>query len=108
MTETGPDAGSVISAGRVKLLELQLADNRRWSRKVTRDLHRTLLADVRAAEQRADAAEKRAAQAERRLAAARRRARQARAEVATIKDSSTWKVGRVVVAVPARLMRRGR
>ena len=102
---TSPPDGDLI---RVRRLERQLANSRKWSIKATQDLHRSMLKDVKAAEQLARKAEKRATEAEKRLANAQRRARQAEAELETIRTSTTWKAGRAVVAVPARLKRWGR
>ncbi len=90
---------------RVKKLQRQLSNSRKWSLKATRDLHRAMLKDVKDAERRAKKAEKRATEAEKRLADAQRRARRAEAELDRIKASSTWKAGRAVVAVPARIKR---
>lgn len=89
----------------VKRLERQLANSRKWSLKATQDLHRSMLKDVKAAEQLARKAERRATEAEQRLANAQRRAKRAEAELEAIKASNTWKAGRAVVAVPARLKR---
>jgi hypothetical protein len=81
-------------------LDTQLQNARRYGVRTTRRLHKAMLQamlqDVRRAERRARAAEKRARQAERRAAAAE-------AELAAVRSSSTWKAGRVLVAVPARI-----
>lgn len=92
----------------VKRLERELASARKWSVRSTRQLHATMLKDVKDAERRARQAERRAVAAEERLAKAQKRARAAEAEVAAVRESSTWKAGRAVVAVPARLKRLGR
>ena len=100
---------------KITRLERSLADERRFATKATKQLHRALARDLRAAEQRAQeaeararAAEKRATKAQQATAEARRRARQAEADLETIRESSTWKAGRLVVAVPARIKRWGR
>ncbi len=94
---------------RVKRLERALADSRKFSLKSTRQLHATMLKDVQAAERRARQAEKRATAAEQRLAKAQQRLRAAEAEIVAVHESATWKAGRAVVAVPARVKRwRGR
>ncbi|CAN5609122.1 hypothetical protein BH11ACT8_BH11ACT8_30500 [soil metagenome] len=100
---------------RVKRLERQLGNARKWGLRATKDLHASMIKDVkqaeqqaRKAEQQARKAERRATEAEKRLATAQRRAKQAEAELARIKGSTTWKAGRVVVAVPARIKRWGR
>jgi hypothetical protein len=77
-------------------LDTELKNARRFGVKTTRQLHKAMLEDVRRAERRARAAEKRARQAE-------RRAEAAEAELAAVRSSSTWKAGRAVVAVPARI-----
>lgn len=108
--DTGADPTTFAEGhlNRVKRLERQLNNSRKWSVKATQDLHRSMLKDVKAAEQQARKAEKRAVEAEKRLANAQRRAKLAEAELAAIKSSTTWKAGRVLVAVPARLKRRTR
>ena len=93
---------------RIKRLERELASARKWSVRSTRQLHASMLDDLRAAEKRARQAERRATAAEERLARAQKRARAAESELSSIKSSATWKAGRAVVAVPARLRRRGR
>ena len=94
---------------RVKRLERQLFNNRKWSRKATRQLHAKMLKEVQEAEGRARKAEKRAKGAERRLARVQERLETAEAELSAVHASSTWKAGRAVVGVPARLKRlRGR
>ncbi len=90
---------------RVRRLERLLTTERKWSIKTTRQLHATMLKDVREAEGRARQAEKVAARAERRLARVQGRLEAAQAELAEVRDSATWKAGRVVVGVPARLKR---
>ena len=90
---------------RIKRLERELASARKWAMKSTRQLHATMLKDVRTAERRARQAERRAEAAEQRLAKVHQRARAAEAEAAAVRESATWKAGRVVVAVPARLKR---
>ena len=91
---------------KIKRLERTLTDERKFAVKSTRQLHRVLSRDLREAEKKAEAAEKRAAAAERRAANARTRAERAEAEVETLRASTTWKAGRAVVAVPAKIKRR--
>lgn len=90
---------------RIKRLERELASAQKFSVRSTRQLHASMLKDVRDAEKRARQAEKRAEAAEERLAAVQKRARVAEAEVAAVRESSTWKAGRAVVAVPSQLKR---
>jgi hypothetical protein len=108
-----PDLGSARAADfeespqlKIRRLERTLADERRFAVKSTRQLHRSLSRDLRVAEERAAAAEQRALSAERRLAGARARAERAEAELETIRQSATWRAGRAVVGVPARIKRR--
>jgi hypothetical protein len=105
---TGVDTSTFAEGhlARVLRLERQLGNNRKWSRKATRQLHGTMLKEIQAAERRARQAERRAEAAEKRLAKAQGRARAAEAEVAALHDSATWKAGRAVVAVPAKLKQR--
>ena len=110
MTEDDPVLDDQLQL--IKRLEEQLVLGRTWAIRATRELHLTMGREIREAEQRArraerraTSAEKRAVHAERLLARARDRARRAESEVATIRGSTTWKAGRVVVAVPARLKR---
>ncbi len=77
-------------------LDTELRNARKYGAKTARQLHRTMGEDLRRAERRARDAEKRAAVAERRAEAAER-------ELAAIRRSSTWRAGRAVVAVPARI-----
>lgn len=92
----------------LKRLERELRVARRWGAKATRQMHQSLLADLRKAEQRARRAEKRADEAEARARAATQRAKHAESELASIRSSATWKAGRAVVALPARVKRLGR
>lgn len=82
-------------------LDTELKNARRYGVKTTRQLHKVMLRDIQRAERRARQAEKRAAEAE-------RRAERAERELAEIKRSATWRAGRAVVAVPARLKRLGK
>ncbi len=85
----------------LRKLENELAAARRFGARATKQLHAAMLADVRAAEERAEDAVRRARRAE-------QRARRAEDELARLRSSTTWRAGRVLVAVPARLARRGR
>lgn len=91
---------------RVHELERTVARLRRNGRKTTRRLHATMLSDLQEAEQRAERAQRRAADAERRLHRVRRRAEQAESELARVRASTTWKAGRALVALPARVAAR--
>lgn len=93
---------------RVKRLERELASSRKWSLRATRQLHASMLKEVQTAERRARQAERRAVAAEERLARAQGRVKAAEAELVAVRESSTWKAGRAVVAVPAQIKRWGR
>lgn len=107
-------SGSELEEG-YRRLETELTLERRFGAQATRDLHRAMLADVRAARSRARRAVARAEKAESELKQAKARARkaerraaQAEEELAGLRASSTWKAGRAVVAVPSLLRRRRR
>ncbi|MDN4162578.1 hypothetical protein [Nocardioides abyssi] len=99
--EQGPAA---VDAG-LKRLETELRAARRFGARATRQMHAAVAADLEAAERRARRAERRAAEAEARAARAERRARRLERELAEVRSSTTWRAGRAVVAVPARLKR---
>jgi hypothetical protein len=115
MTERSPEVPpSDIEVG-LRRVERELRAARRWGAKSTRQMHRAVLADLTLAERKATRAEKRlaeavkrATEAENRARAATERAERAEAELAGLRNSSTWKAGRAVVAVPARIKRLGR
>jgi hypothetical protein len=88
----------VSPQAKIKHLERTLADERKYAVRVTTQLHKALVRDLAAAEKRADAAEKRAGAAEARAERAERR-------LATVLASTTWRAGRAVAAVPARIRR---
>jgi hypothetical protein len=102
MTEL-PETSTVDPAIRkiIWRLDTDLKHNRKYGVRASRQLHKVMLADVRRAERRARQAEKRAAEAE-------KRAEAAEAELAAVRSSSTWKAGRVIVGVPARIKRLGK
>ena len=102
MTEL-PDSSTVDPEIRkiVWRLDTELKNARKYGVKTSRQLHKVMLADVRRAERRAREAEKRAEEAEKRAAAAER-------ELAAVRSSATWRAGRAVVAVPARIKRLGK
>jgi len=77
-------------------LERALADQRKFSRRMGRQLHARLRGELRDAERRARTAE-------RDLQAAVRRAEAAEAELAAVRGSATWRAGNAVLAVPRRL-----
>lgn len=103
----------------VSRLESQIRFTRTVAARAVREMHAAVLKDLQAAEERARAAERRAARVERRLMMARRRARRAERQLkrahlrarhaerdlAMVQQSTTWKVGRVVIAGPAYLRR---
>lgn len=89
-------------------LETELRAARRFGARATKQVHAAVLVDLRRAEQRAKRAERRAVEAEQSARRAERRARRAERELAAVRASTTWRVGRAVVAVPARLRRRRR
>ena len=108
-----PDLGAARAADfeespqlKIKRLERTLADERKFAVRSTRQLHKVLSRDLKAAEKAAADAERRAGAAEKRAANARARAERAEAEVEAMRTSTTWKAGRAVVAVPARLRAR--
>lgn len=88
---------------KVARLERLLADQRRFARRMGRQLHTRLRRELKEAEQRARAADRRADRAEQQLRAARSRAEAAEAELARVRESPTWRAGRAVLAVPRRL-----
>jgi hypothetical protein len=77
-------------------LDTDLQNARRHGARTSRHLHKVMLKDIRRAERQAREAEKRARRAERRADAAER-------ELLAVRASATWKAGRVVVGVPARI-----
>jgi len=108
-----PDLGSARAADfeespqlKIKRLERTLADERKFAVKSTRQLHKVLTRDLKAAERAAADAERRAVAAEKQATRARGRAERAEAEVEAMRHSTTWKAGRAVVAVPAWLRNR--
>jgi hypothetical protein len=100
----------------VRLLENQLASTRSWAERSMRELFTELAGDLRAHHRRANRAERRLARSEelleearlqaerarRRAAQARARARAAERELAQLRSSTAWRVGRAVLAVPRR------
>jgi hypothetical protein len=102
-TPTSADSSGLPAEVRtiVWRLDTELKNARKYGVKTSRQLHKVMVEDVRRAERRARQAEKRAAEAEKRAEAAER-------ELATIRQSSTWKAGRAIVAVPARIKRLGK
>ena len=82
-------------------LDTELKNARKYGVKTSRQLHKVMIEDVRSAEKRARQAEKQATEAE-------QRAERAERELAAIRSSSTWRAGRLIVAVPARIKRLGK
>ena len=96
-------------------LEAELRAARLHGARAVREMQARLAADLTDAELRAKQADKRARQAERSARQANRaakeatrRAREAEHELEAVRRSATWRAGRAVVAVPARLRRLGR
>lgn len=110
MSDVVPDPELMARTHKLAIwrLEKMLAAERTHSVKATRQLHRAMGRDLKDAEMRASRAEQKAARLEKQLKAARTRARQAEQELETLKASTTWKAGRAVIAVPARIKRWGR
>ena len=75
----------------LRRLEAELRAARRFGARATRQMHAVVLADLRRAEQRAQRAE--------------RRVRRLEKELAEVRASATWRAGRAVVALPARVRR---
>lgn len=87
-------------------LEQELRASRRWGRRAVQEMHAVMLKDLRAAEGRARRAERRTNEARKRAKRAEQRAARAERELAQLRQSATWRTGRVVLAVPSRLRRR--
>lgn len=87
----------------LRRLERELKVARRFGERAVREMHAAVAADLTKARQQAKRAEKRAAEAERRARLANRRAKRAERELAALRASSTWRAGRAIVAVPARI-----
>jgi uncharacterized protein Yka (UPF0111/DUF47 family) len=98
VSETSEDVSQVDPETKkiIWRLDRELKNARKYGAKAAREMHKVVLEDVRRAQARAREAEKRARQAERRADAAER-------ELAAVRSSNTWKAGRVVVGVPARI-----
>lgn len=106
MTEQQPGQTQAPSAqvdAGIKRLETELKAARRFGAKAAKQMHAAVAADLERAERRARRAEQRAADAEARAARAERRARRRERELAEVRSSATWRAGRAVVAVPARI-----
>lgn len=103
------DVGTDESAQDVKVvvwrLDRELKAAMRFGAKSNRQLHSVMLKDLRRAERRADQAEKRARAAERQARRAEERAERLERELAEVRRSATWRAGRAVVALPARIKR---
>jgi hypothetical protein len=109
--DTTSDTTSAYEQGVAKL-ERELAFARRNGAMAARQMHALLVKELRTTERQLRQARIRAAKLRRRAesataeaAAAKRRAQKAEKELAAIKASPTWKAGRAVVAVPARIRR---
>lgn len=100
MTDAGDQAPADTDLKAVvEGLDRELANVRKYGERTSRQIHRLMAEDLRLAERRARQAERRAERAERRAA-------KAEAELAAIRESRTWKAGRVVTGVPARVTKR--
>ncbi|MDQ4053818.1 MAG: hypothetical protein M3237_14105 [Actinomycetota bacterium] len=111
---TEPSTATGYEQGVAKL-ERELAFARRNGALAVKQMHallakelRTTERELRRAQNRADKLRQRVDRAKAEAATARRRAQRAEQELAAVRASATWKVGRAVVAVPARLRRLGR
>ncbi|GGO76842.1 hypothetical protein [Nocardioides deserti] len=89
----------------IKRLEIELRAARKHGARATKQMHAAVAADLEAAERRARRAERRAADAEARATRAERRARRLERELAEVRSSATWRAGRAVVALPAKVKR---
>ena len=92
----------------VAKLERELAFARRNGGLAVKQMHAMLAKELRKAERELEKANARNAKLRERADDAKQRARMAEDELARIKESITWKAGRAVVAVPARIRRLGR
>ena len=95
----GPDVPAAIDPevrDLIGRLDRDLNDARKHGERTARQLHKTMLREIRDVERRARDAEQRAQRAERRAARAER-------ELAAVRSSSTWRAGRAVLAVPVRI-----
>lgn len=99
----------------VAKLERELAFARRNGGKAVRDMYAVLVKEVRSSERelrkartRADKLKVRLDEARAEASAATRRAKRAEQELAAVRSSTTWKAGRAVVGLPARVRRIGR
>ena len=113
-TATDTDTATDYEKGVAKL-ERELAFARRNGALAVKQMHALLAKELRVTERelrkaqnRADKLKQRVDQAKAEAAAAKRRAQRAEEELAAVRASATWKAGRAVVAVPARIRRLGR
>jgi predicted nucleic acid-binding Zn-ribbon protein len=106
-TDTSTNTATDYEQGVAKL-ERELAFARRNGALAVKQMHAMLAKELRKAERELEKANARNAKLRQRADDAKQRARMAEDELARIKESSTWKAGRAVVAVPARIRRLGR
>jgi len=92
----------------IRRLEKLLVDERNFSVRATRQLHRAMNKDLKAARRRTAESEEQVRRLRKELRAARARARRAEAELEALKNSRTWKAGRALTAVPGKLKNLGR
>jgi len=96
----------------INKLQSELDLVRRYSLRASKEIHGLMKADVEAAlalaaslEKKVIEADSRARDLERQLRNAEQRASAAEGRLEQIRNSSTWRAGRVVVAVPAKIRR---
>lgn len=113
-SSTGSSAATDYEQGVAKL-ERELAFARRNGALAVKQMHALLTKELKATERelrqarnRNDKLKQRLDAAKAEAAAATRRAQRTEQELAAVRSSATWKAGRAVVAVPARIRRLGR
>ena len=100
------DAATDYEQGVAKL-ERELAFARRNGALAVKQMHAMLSKELRKAERELEKSRARAAKLRQRADDAKHRARMAEDELAAVKASTTWKAGRAVVSVPAKIRRLG-
>jgi len=104
---TATDTATDYEQGVAKL-ERELAFARRNGALAVKQMHAMLAKELRKTERELEKARARAEKLKQRADDAKRRARQAEDELEKMKASATWKAGRAVIAVPARVRRLAR
>lgn len=99
----------------IERLQAELARTRRNSARATREIHGVVVRDLEASLARLESANRRVAEVQAEIQAlqvrvdeAEARAKHAERQQAALRASATWKAGRLVVAIPARIRRLGR